>query len=115
MDKVYKIIISIIMVIILVGGGFYFGQLQQDKTGDLNLNPEWRPIIKNNCEQSGGVFVDDKCSCPAGFQPDMYDKTSGYCATDAGTAGGKLGEDMAEKYNCKVELKKCKAEINNSN
>lgn len=106
MNQTWKIIIAIVVTAIVVGGYFYIVQVRPNKPEELNSG--WRLIIKNNCEQSGGTFTNDKCNCPAGYKPDMYDRTSGYCATDEGMPGGKVGQDMIDKYNYKVELEQCK-------
>ena len=93
-----------IVTMAVIAGGFLYWQKDNEQNSP---NPEWKQVVQYNCEQSGGTFKEDKCECPRGALPDMYDKTSGYCTTDAGTTDGKVGQAMIESFNCKMELEKC--------
>ena len=99
------IIITDVLIVAVASAGFYFWQKAENKESQ---KPEWRQVVQYNCEQTGGSFIDNNCECPKGALPDMYEKTSGYCTTDMGTTGGKIGEMSAENFNCKMELDQLK-------
>lgn len=129
-SQISKIIISILITTIIIGGSVYFWQQKNNlaSTSTLTLNttqtqtpkPEekqpsqntlllndWKKIIQYYCEQSGGVFSENKCTCPSEFGADMYDKNNGQCQTTAGGPGGELGNIMNQCIGLKLQLEEC--------
>lgn len=50
-------------------------------------------VVSYNCEQSGGAFGNDECSCPIEQNDQLeYDSNTGYCMSAFGIPGGDLGE-----------------------
>ena len=50
-------------------------------------------IVTYNCEQSGGTFSNDACSCPTEQGEKLeYDSDTGYCMSAFGIPGGEQGE-----------------------
>ena len=118
-----KIIISIIITTIVVGGSVYFWQQEnnlnttpptntvqtqtqnkEEKIKDASPSNDWNKIIQYYCEQSGGTFSENKCTCPSEFGADMYDKTNGECQTIAGGPGGELGKAMDQGIGLRLQL-----------
>lgn len=68
------------------------GVLQEEMASILGLKIIKNTIVSYNCEQSGGTFDNDACSCTEEDADLEYDSTTGYCMTPFGTPGGEEGE-----------------------
>ncbi len=103
-------VILTIVAALIISIGFYFSSFK--RINDPS-NDAWREVVQYNCEQSGGTFKNDICSCPFEAQLGqtaemMYDKTTGHCQTTAGGPGGELGEQMDAHIGCTIALSNCK-------
>lgn len=69
------------------------GELQKEAAKLQELGMLKNTIVTYNCEQSGGTFNNDACSCPTEQGEKLeYDSGTGYCMSAFGIPGGEQGE-----------------------
>jgi hypothetical protein len=89
------VVLAIVVTALVVGGGMYWWQTSQISL-ETNASEQ---IVEFNCEQSGGIFSENKCQCPQepkvnGAPAFTYGERDGYCVDSFGTPGGELGETV---------------------
>ena len=103
------VVLAVIITAVIVGGGMYWWQTSQTKLpvteetetiDEISAEPEEvesttasNQVVEYNCEQSGGTFGNNDCSCPTEQGEQLeYDSETGYCMSAFGIPGGELGE-----------------------
>lgn len=135
--KIWHIISAIVITALLIGGGVYYWQSSKTpalspatvvktnvvkektttatKTTPIITTSDTQKIVAYNCEQSGGTYENNKCTCPSGtyemngkqLPKYKYEKDTGYCSDPMGIEGGNIG-DMVKKV---LELERLKFSI----
>lgn len=104
----------LILVVIAISASIVFylstNKYSPEVEDNTQIENGEQEIIKDNCEQSGGTFINNECQCP--FEAElgqtsasMYDQETGYCQTTHGSPGGALGGSINESINLNLEIK----------
>ena len=91
MNKLYISLIAV--AFLLITGYFVQTSYKASEMSDVQIA----------CENSGGVFVDDNCTCPSKIESDdsatyTYDEKNGECTDAFGLPGGISGEEIKKSH-----------------